>query len=386
MTILHSFRDTVTPPGPATFATKIGHQQIPIASRPCTFIPPRLQSNPSPGQRTCTSIVPSMKLSNIAALASGATLVISQPLEKRVLVVETVYENVVETVDVYTTIWVKAGEVGATASVTPQVNTAAIDQESSTSVAASAPVSTPPAVVDQPKPSPYKRPQRLRHKHRSKSSSQKPVATPAPVVISTVIPTPEPTPIPEPVFTPAPVSTPAVEVPPPVEENPAKAENNQPAPPVVQDSQPPSYGAQVAPADKPKEASTANSGGACGTVGGQCSGELTFFEAGRGACGWINDGETEDVFALAHGKPFESVISMTNNAPRLTGCRNDGNAKQRQSILWKNRHRHRRRQERQGQTGRQVHGLRTSFSESGKVAPANRTVERTRYRSLSPRN
>jgi hypothetical protein len=252
-----------------------------------------------------------MKLSNIAALASGATLVISQPLEKRVLVVETVYENVVETVDVYTTIWVKAGEVGATASVTPQVNTAAIDQESSTSVAASAPVSTPPAVVDQPKPSPYKRPQRLRHKHRSKSSSQKPVATPAPVVISTVIPTPEPTPIPEPVFTPAPVSTPAVEVPPPVEENPAKAENNQPAPPVVQDSQPPSYGAQVAPADKPKEANTANSGGACGTVGGQCSGELTFFEAGRGACGWINDGETEDVFALAH----EMMGTQSNGNP-----------------------------------------------------------------------
>jgi hypothetical protein len=92
-----------------------------------------------------------------------------------------------------------------------------------------------------------------------------------------------------------------VEVPPPVEEKPAQAENKQTPSPVAQDVKPPSYEAQVAPVDKPKEAKTANSGGACGTVGGQCSGDLTFYEAGQGACGWINNGYTEDVFALGAG-------------------------------------------------------------------------------------
>lgn len=42
-------------------------------------------------------------------------------------------------------------------------------------------------------------------------------------------------------------------------------------------------------------------GGACGTVGGKCSGDLTFYEAGLGACGVYNNGDTEAVFALAHG-------------------------------------------------------------------------------------
>ena len=44
-----------------------------------------------------------------------------------------------------------------------------------------------------------------------------------------------------------------------------------------------------------------STGGACGEVGGKCVGDLTFYEAGLGACGTYNNGETEAVFALAHG-------------------------------------------------------------------------------------
>lgn len=32
-----------------------------------------------------------------------------------------------------------------------------------------------------------------------------------------------------------------------------------------------------------------------------CSGDITFYDTGLGACGWTNDGTTEKVFALAHG-------------------------------------------------------------------------------------
>lgn len=37
------------------------------------------------------------------------------------------------------------------------------------------------------------------------------------------------------------------------------------------------------------------------TNGGQYSGELTFYDTGLGACGWVNDGTVENVVALAHG-------------------------------------------------------------------------------------
>ena len=62
-----------------------------------------------------------------------------------------------------------------------------------------------------------------------------------------------------------------------------------------------------APAPLPTTAATspaagASSGGACGEIGGQCSGDITYYEAGLGACGWTNDGSSEDVFALAHGR------------------------------------------------------------------------------------
>lgn len=62
----------------------------------------------------------------------------------------------------------------------------------------------------------------------------------------------------------------------------------------------------------------ASGGGACGEVGGKCSGDLTFYEAGLGACGDTNNGNTEAVFALAHGMlKANSPIATAKNDWRL---------------------------------------------------------------------
>lgn len=55
------------------------------------------------------------------------------------------------------------------------------------------------------------------------------------------------------------------------------------------------------------------SGGSCGQIGGSCTAtNVTYFGGGMGACGWSNDTNSEDFFALAHnmmgtqsnGNPF----------------------------------------------------------------------------------
>lgn len=238
-----------------------------------------------------------MKLSSITALASCAVLALSQPLEKRVLVVETVYEQVVETVDVTTTRWVTPGELSA-ATVTPKINAV------------------------------YK--SKIKHKHhtRRRSAKPKPVETSSPVVV--------------PVDIPEATSAPVVESPPLSEEQggysysidpqtekpsatleadpaysysidaqiPSPTQTPKEAPP--QEAPPPKETSpQEAPPPKetPPQEAPPSSGGDCGTVGGQCSGDLTFYEAGLGACGDTNNGETDDVFALAHGMPCKNLAS-----------------------------------------------------------------------------
>lgn len=42
-----------------------------------------------------------------------------------------------------------------------------------------------------------------------------------------------------------------------------------------------------------------STGGAC-SKGSTCNGDITYYEAGLGACGWTTDGETDDVIALSH--------------------------------------------------------------------------------------
>lgn len=42
-----------------------------------------------------------------------------------------------------------------------------------------------------------------------------------------------------------------------------------------------------------------------------CSGDITYYDTGLGACGWTNDGKTENVFALAH----EMMGTQSNGNP-----------------------------------------------------------------------
>lgn len=78
-------------------------------------------------------------------------------------------------------------------------------------------------------------------------------------------------------------------------------------------------------ASEPTTQAKDGSSGACGTVGGHCLGDITYYDAGLGACGWTNNGYTEDVFALAHGM----TTSIHRSCFALTRDRHDGRAVQR---------------------------------------------------------
>lgn len=232
-----------------------------------------------------------MKTSSIIAILSSLAFASATPLAKRVLVVETVIEEVTMTVDTTTTVWVKpsketvapkqnyqqpapqhghshqylhshvpaASAYQAPAAQAPKAASAApayqAPKVAAPSPAVEAPKQAAPAVVAQ----------------ASKPSTPTPVpAYTAPKQSPSEV---KPAPVPAPAPAPAPAPKPA-----PVA----------PAAPVSDDS---SYG-------------SSSSGGSCGTVGGKCSGDVTYYEAGLGACGWTNDGNSEDVFALAHGMPL----------------------------------------------------------------------------------
>jgi len=47
-------------------------------------------------------------------------------------------------------------------------------------------------------------------------------------------------------------------------------------------------------------ASSGSSSGTCSSSS-PCEGDITYYEAGLGACGWTNDGDVENVVALPHG-------------------------------------------------------------------------------------
>ncbi|KAL8793366.1 MAG: hypothetical protein Q9195_004044 [Heterodermia aff. obscurata] len=210
----------------------------------------------------------------MVAVASLLAIACATPVERRALVVHTVIEEVTETVDSTTTIWVKP-TAGAHANY--QLPTS-------------------------------------KHQHHHHSHKPKPV-TPTTISTPSVAPLPttptttstnSSTSVPVPVYTPPVVPTTPVVVPttpvytPPVPTTPTYT------PPVVPETTPapvttPEPTTQ-APVPVPTTASSSGpSGGACGDVGGECSGDITYYQAGLGACGWTNDGSSEDVFALAHG-------------------------------------------------------------------------------------
>ncbi|KAL9029175.1 MAG: hypothetical protein Q9196_002546 [Gyalolechia fulgens] len=178
-----------------------------------------------------------MKSFALPLLASLLALTTAVPLEKRVLVVETTTDVVFTTVQATTTL------------LAPPTNAAA---------PVPAPVVQEPAEQAVPAPQP-----------------------PAPVDEAPSSPAPT-----------LPVATPAA--PAPVDNAPSSPAPARPVAPLA---------AALAPQPNSGSSAKAISGsaGQCGAVGGSCSGDITFYDTGLGACGWTNDGRTEKVFALAAG-------------------------------------------------------------------------------------
>lgn len=94
----------------------------------------------------------------------------------------------------------------------------------------------------------------------------------------------------------------------------APQQQQQPTSPAPQQQQQPtSAAAPVAPATS--AAPVTSSGGSCGQIGGTCQGDATIYTGGGGACGWTNDTNSQDFFALPHGKlPF----LLPKQFPKLT--------------------------------------------------------------------
>ncbi|KAL8802600.1 MAG: hypothetical protein Q9182_003690 [Xanthomendoza sp. 2 TL-2023] len=255
-----------------------------------------------------------MKPFVISILASVLTFAAAVPLEKRILVVETVTDVVVKTVDVTTTLWVSPGRP------TPQVDNNNNNNNNSN---------------NNNNQHGHHHAHNNKHKTKNKPLVQKvaPAPAPAPIPAQPQSSPPEAyhspavqqpaAPAPIPAQPPAPPAAPVVQVankqavPVP---QPAAPINEAPSPPVpapVPSPQP------VAPAPAPAPApvapiksnanldSNAGSMASCGKVGMPCSGDITFYDTGLGACGWTNDGLSENVFALAH----EMMGAQSNGNP-----------------------------------------------------------------------
>ncbi|KAL8914465.1 MAG: hypothetical protein Q9171_000970 [Xanthocarpia ochracea] len=239
-----------------------------------------------------------MKSFAIAVLASILPFTAAFPFEKRVLVIETVTNVVVQTIDVTTTLWVKPGEPTPPAQINNQVMNKHAHQHAhknknkqnppAQKAAPARPQSSPQEVnnppADQKRPADQRKPA-----DQKKPAVQKKPAAPAipdtpkqadnvPQVPAPVSKAPAP-PVPVP-QTPAP-QTPAPQVPAPETQAPKT-----PAPQPEPDKNADDF-----------SGSTAN----CGEVGAPCSGDITFYDTGLGACGWTDDGTVDNVFALAHG-------------------------------------------------------------------------------------
>jgi hypothetical protein len=198
------------------------------------------------------------------------------------------WDIVTDVVDVTTTIWVSEGYVAPSSSA----------QSSPSSVSASS-VTDVPAQFFEPAPSTPPAPTTF-------STSSVSVAAPPPAptpstssVVAPPAPAPEaPAPEVESSSTPVASSTPAAA--PSVAPAPAP-EPSTSAPAPVASSTPSSGGS-----------SSGSSSGQCSDSSSPCSGDITYYAAGLGACGWDNDSETDNIVALSHllmgeqsnGNPF----------------------------------------------------------------------------------
>ncbi|CZS98538.1 hypothetical protein WAI453_005745 [Rhynchosporium graminicola] len=232
-----------------------------------------------------------MKSTTFALSALMASVAIAQPHRQHMakhhkrneeVVWVTDYEYVTETTKVTTTIWVSEGFVAPTeAAATPTPESSAapsptyvanqfFENANKESKAASTSTSTSVYVAPTPE-STYVAPP-------PSSTYVAPTPSPEPEPTSTYV-------APPPIETPTYVAPPVVEAPKAVYVAPAPAATTPAAPAVVA----PIHSAPVS-----------NSGGPCST-GSPCSGDITFYEAGMGACGETNNGETDKVIALPVG-------------------------------------------------------------------------------------
>ncbi|KAL8694731.1 MAG: hypothetical protein Q9218_000657 [Villophora microphyllina] len=226
-----------------------------------------------------------MKSFTVATVASILAAVVAVPLEKRVLVVETVTDVVVKTIDLTTTVYVKPSAPTNAAHLSQHVHHYAHAHPSS--VSAAHPQSQPeaqnlPNKAPVPAPAPATPPTQYVAPVVPQPAK---AAAPAPQPAAPVYKAPSPAPVPVPAPAPSPAAAPAAAP------APAKAK-----------------------ADLTTSNTISNSGSTadCGKVGMPCAGDITFYDTGLGACGWTNDGTSEKVFALAHemmgvqsnGNPF----------------------------------------------------------------------------------
>lgn len=197
-----------------------------------------------------------MKSTITFAVSALVALAAAVPLEKRDQYTTTVMDEVTETVNVVTTVWVQPGDprlLHQEAADAPNQQPAPAPAQSTTAV----PIYTPPQTTSSPAPAPVQ-----------PVPQQKDVVQHAPT--STAAPAP------------------------------AYSPPSSPAPAVA---------APAAPAQSPSSspssstAGSGTSGGACGDIGGACSGDATTFGGALGSCGYNDaDGPMGDnYFALAWG-------------------------------------------------------------------------------------
>lgn len=241
-----------------------------------------------------------MKFSTLAALSSCALVAIAQPVanDKRAVVYETYVTEVVQTEYQYVTVWVTEGQNVAvveaqTTSSSVQHNHedyhSSLKLSSSSVTPAEAKESVTPASVTPVSVTPVS----VTPASATPASVTPVSVTPVEVSVTPVSVTPvSVTPV-EVSVTPVsvtPVSVTPVSVTPvsvtPVSITPVTSQAAQSSTPATNN-----YGT--------------SSGGACGTIGGQCTGDATFYDVSPNdytACGTHVDGLKEDIFAIAAGE------------------------------------------------------------------------------------
>lgn len=217
------------------------------------------------------------------------TLVAAAPLDKRVIVWHTVTHQVIETVDVTTTITV--GATGKGNAQAPEKTTT-----TTTPTPAAAAQSEKPAAASSPEYTwSYSFPQTTQKQQAAPSADySQPSKAPEPTTTSS----PPPPPPVEPYVPPPPPSSTPPPPPPPPSPSPA------PSPTSVAPS--PSYQSPL------PSTTSAPTGGQC-SPGSPCTGEITFFDTtGTLACGNSGvNGEVVHVVALPHGM----MGPLSNNNP-----------------------------------------------------------------------